>query len=66
MRPAFAVFFIGILAFFLLQSCTDKYEPATLVNVGQGESECVDCHLNKDLLKQVADPVEQAGESGEG
>jgi hypothetical protein len=67
MRPAFAVLLIGILSFFLLESCTDKYEPTTMVDAGQGESGCVYCHLNKDLLKQVADPIEQGGgEAGEG
>ena len=67
MRQTFAVLLICILSFFLLQSCTEKYEPTAIVDAEQGESGCVYCHLNKDLLKQVADPVDhETGEAGEG
>lgn len=67
MRQTFAVLLIGILSFFLIQSCTEKYEPSAIVDAGEEDSGCVYCHLNKELLIQVADPVETGGEeTGEG
>jgi hypothetical protein len=51
-----------------LFNCTDKYPPAPAEQVWQfaSQSSCVTCHLNKELLKQVATPVEPPSESGEG
>jgi len=30
------------------------------------DTSCVNCHMDKDLLKEVADPIEQTEDSGEG
>lgn len=47
---------------FLNWGCTDKYEPITASG-----SSCVHCHLNADLLREVADPLPPSdGEAGEG
>ncbi|MCI0512577.1 hypothetical protein L0128_05140 [candidate division KSB1 bacterium] len=51
----------------LFQSCTDKYPPMPGEVPTGSRSGCVDCHTNKDLLKQVATPIShENGETGEG
>ncbi len=59
-----------LLVFVLLFSCKEK---KTDIAQKQGiyqttqQSSCVACHTNKDLLEQVAEPLEGGGESsGEG
>ena len=34
--------------------------------VDPAETGCVSCHTNKDLLKEIADPIETAEDTGEG
>ena len=47
----FQIFYLG---------CTNKYEPTS-------GSSCVHCHLNSELLKEVATPLPPpTGEAGEG
>ncbi len=48
--------------------CTDKYEPAPSKFAALEESSCTHCHLNQDLLKEVATPLppDTSGEAGEG
>jgi len=61
----FLLFLFGIL----LSSCTDKYPGVNEGDVAQSSgSGCVDCHTNKDLLKEVATPLppDSGGSSGEG
>ena len=62
-------FLIGGYLLLLLSGCTEKYPSDTDENgpvLTQGN--CVACHTDQDLLKQVADPVEppEDGDSGEG
>ena len=61
------VFSLLVVAALVLH-CTEKYPPAPAGEAPQlaAESGCVNCHLDKELLKQVADPVEHPTESGEG
>lgn len=33
---------------------------------GFEQSTCISCHMDKELLKEVADPIEQKESSGEG
>jgi hypothetical protein len=61
-------FIISVLAFLFLYGCTEKYpnhtEDGGPVLTG---SNCEVCHLDKDLLKEVAEPLPPSnGESGEG
>ena len=49
----------------LLMSCTDKY-PAPTEKFSLEENSCTNCHLNSDLLKEVAEPLpDTGGETGE-
>ncbi|MBC8185325.1 hypothetical protein H8E88_29880 [candidate division KSB1 bacterium] len=55
------------LFFLLFQwGCTDKYKPAPGVFSASEETSCTHCHLNANLLKEVATPLpppeEPAGE----
>jgi hypothetical protein len=65
MRKVSFIFIVFVL--FFISSCTDKYE-APSENIAQtGESGCVDCHMDVDLLKEVADPLPPpSGGGGEG
>lgn len=68
MRKLSFIVLILMLLGILLISCTEKYP---VVNDGQlakvTGSSCVDCHTDKDLLKQVATPLPpDTGSSGEG
>jgi len=46
--------------------CTEKYKPIQGV-FSASESSCAYCHLNSNLLKEVATPLPpDEGESGEG
>ena len=56
------------LSFLLLQwGCTEKYKPSPGVFSASGQPGCTHCHLNADLLKEVATPLPPpSGESGEG
>ena len=61
------LFYFTLILMFFIQSCTEKYSPATLVESTGDGSNCVSCHRNKELLKQVASPLPPPGESsGEG
>lgn len=47
--------------------CTDKYKPAPNIFSSAEESSCTSCHLNANLLKEVATPLpSDNGDSGEG
>ena len=61
-------FIISILVLLFLYGCTEKYpnmnESGDPVATG---SNCEVCHLDKELLKEIADPIPpKEGESGEG
>ena len=57
--------FLFLMSQLLYMGCTDKYEPSSPIS-GSGSS-CVHCHLNSELLKEVATPLPPpTGESGEG
>lgn len=57
---------VGLL-FITQTGCTDKYKPAGTEFSSDDESSCLFCHLDAELLKDVADPIETGGESsGEG
>ena len=63
------ILFVCFIGFTLVQitGCTDKYEPVGTDFTASQESSCKVCHLDQELLKQVADPIETGGEdSGEG
>ena len=52
----------GVLAFFFIlflvyMSCTEKYPPQMSKYGEVKESGCTACHLDADLLKEVADPL---------
>ena len=54
--------------FLFIFNCTEK---TPLEDVGKnftsvGESQCINCHTNEDLLKQVAEPLPDAGGEGSG
>ncbi len=55
------VLFIALIL--LLASC-DEY--GLLQNATEGTDQCVSCHTDKDLLKEIADPIEHSEGSGEG
>ncbi len=60
--------FMSLLLAFLAcqEKKTDVAHKQGIYEVAQ-QSSCVACHTNKDLLKQVAEPLEGSeGESGEG
>ena len=60
-------FVLLMLVLFIISSCTDKYDPPNdTMSLAKG-SGCVDCHTDKDLLKEVADPLPPpSGGGGEG
>jgi len=60
-------FALLLIVLFFISSCTDKYETPN-ENIAQNDgSGCVACHTDKDLLKEVADPLpEPPGGGGEG
>ena len=46
------------LSFLFTQwGCTDKYKPTPNIFSASEESSCTHCHLNADLLKEVATPL---------
>jgi hypothetical protein len=50
-----------------LTGCTDKYKPTANEFASLKTSSCTHCHLDAELLKEVADPIEHGGgEAGEG
>ena len=61
-----SLLFMLIIIVALIWGCTDKYQPAP-TEFAAKESSCTNCHLNKALLEQLADPIEEPGEpAGEG
>jgi len=65
----FSLSFLMIVLFFLIfqWGCTDKYKPAPNIFSSSEESSCTHCHLNANLLKEIATPLpHDEGESGEG
>ncbi|MBN2008710.1 hypothetical protein JW960_05150 [candidate division KSB1 bacterium] len=58
---------IGIIGLIYFTGCADKYKPTANEFVSLQESSCTHCHLNSDLLKEVAEPIDHGtGEAGEG
>jgi hypothetical protein len=45
-------------------SCKEKYEEDTESFAELSQSSCVSCHIDKDLLEEVADPLPETGEGG--
>ena len=69
MRKLSFVLFLLFLLAMLLSSCTEKYPAVNEGDIARSTgSGCVDCHTNKDLLKEVATPIDpgDGGDSGEG
>jgi len=69
MRKLSFIVLILLLLGMLLLSCTDKYPVVNDGDLAQTSgSGCVDCHTDKELLKQVAAPLppDTGGSSGEG
>jgi hypothetical protein len=61
-------FIIVALTLLFLIGCTDKYPNKTESDAPvTAQSNCEVCHLDKELLEEVADPLPpENGESGEG
>jgi len=57
---AFHVFVIVMLAGWFFMTGCEQEDP------GDTENGCVSCHLDKDKLQEVADPIEYEEDSGEG
>ncbi|MCP4716117.1 MAG: hypothetical protein GY868_13455 [Deltaproteobacteria bacterium] len=64
-RPLETIYlYLGILILLSLTACEqpqDSDESAEYPDAG-----CVNCHMDKDLLKEIADPIEAVTSSGEG
>ena len=63
---------VVFVIFVVLAGCTEKYQPEepgsqTLAQLTK-TSGCIDCHLDENLLQQVATPLppDTGGSSGEG
>jgi hypothetical protein len=57
----FCAMIIIVLSVF---SCKEKYEEETETFAALSQSGCISCHMDKDLLEEVADPIEYSGEGG--
>jgi hypothetical protein len=63
----FFLFITLVMLAFVLSQCTEKYPGATKTSTLGAKDGCETCHLDKDKLQKVADPIAQSGgESGEG
>jgi len=61
-----SMLFLSVIILALIWGCTDKYQPAP-TQFAATASSCNNCHLNKTLLEQVADPLPEPSEpAGEG
>jgi hypothetical protein len=61
-----SMLFLSVIILALIWGCTDKYQSAP-TQFAAKESSCTNCHLNKTLLEEVADPLPEPGEpAGEG
>lgn len=61
-----SLFALSVIMLALIWGCADKYPPAP-TQFAATVSSCTNCHLNKTLLEQVADPLPEPGEpAGEG
>jgi len=58
------VFFAAIIIILSVYNCKEKYEESTETFASLSQSGCVSCHTDRDLLKEVADPIEDGGEEG--
>jgi hypothetical protein len=67
MKKSISLLIIFMLIFLLLNGCTEKYPQGEKNIFALQTSSCTYCHLNSDLLKEVADPLptpsEETGES---
>ncbi len=67
MKQHIAGFLILLMGLFVLFSCTKKYPDQTQMDLAIGGDGCTSCHMNTDLLKEVATPQEDTeGDAGEG
>jgi len=75
MRTYFHVSFIVaciILLYLMMTGCDDQWPPddnsttTTTVEPQEETNACVSCHTDKELLKEVADPIEYSEDTGEG
>lgn len=57
----FSAMIIIVLSVF---GCKEKYEEETETFAALSQSGCVSCHMDKDLLEEVADPIEYSSENG--
>ena len=61
-----------VLFSIMMMGCDDQWPPddnsttTTTVEPQEDTNACVSCHTDKDLLKEVADPVEYSEGTGEG
>lgn len=68
LKQVISVLILSVILLFFITNCTDKTpvddnrDMLALVD----QSSCVNCHLNEDLLKQVADPLPDTGGEGSG
>lgn len=59
------ILFSALIVLFLsVYSCKEKYEEETESFAALSQSGCVSCHMDKDLLEEVADPLPETGEGG--
>ena len=68
-RLVLAIFLILVLSAVSIAGCAEKELPVTPVEGQEAVSSCVSCHSDKDLLKEIASPVEEEKSevtSGEG
>ncbi len=70
MKRHIIIFTLSIfLVSLLIMACEEKYDNNLSDNIFSSESQssCEGCHLNKELLAKVAEPLDDdGGESGEG
>ncbi len=66
MRNLILVFVLFTTLVIFLLSCSDKY-PTPVEKFAVEKNSCTNCHLNAELLKEVADPlpVDPGGDTGE-
>ena len=65
MRNIILVVVLLTTSVILLMNCSDKY-PAPVEKFTLEENSCTSCHLNADLLKEVAEPIpDTGGDTGE-
>jgi len=60
----FTIFIFAVLMFSFLYNCKEKYAEPSETFASLSQSGCISCHMDRDLLKEVADPLPDTGEGG--